>query len=384
METTDSEMNSAARIATVRNTAREFAETVLRPVVMKYDQAQEFPLELIPKLGALGFMGALAPKEYGGSAFSYLEFIAIIEELGKVDPSVGLSVSAHNGLGVGHILTFATTEQKKKYLPGLCTGKGLGAWCLTEPESGSDSGGMTTTAVHEGECWVINGEKAFITHGSVASVYTVLAVTGVEQGKKRISAFIVERGTPGLRVSKMYDKLGVRASDTAALKFENLRIPEANIIGAEGEGLRQAMKLLEGGRLGVAALGVGLAQGALDASVHYVKTRKQFGKTLSEFQSIQWKLAEISTDIEAARLLTQRAAQMKMNGENINCAVAQAKYFAAETAQRAANEAVQMFGGNGFIKDFPVEKFYRDAKLLSIGEGTSEIQKIIIARSLLA
>jgi alkylation response protein AidB-like acyl-CoA dehydrogenase len=376
--------NHLQNVEMVRKAARDFAEYELRPVVMKYDRLQEFPHELIPKLGALGFMGALAPKEYCGAGFSYLEFIAVIEELGKVDPSIGLCVSAHNGLGVGHILTFGTAEQKKKYLPPLCSGKALGAWCLTEPDAGSDSGSMKTSAVRDGDTWVLNGEKTFITHGSVASTYTVLAVTGAKDGRNRISAFIVEKGTPGLTVSKVFEKLGVRASDTAGLRFDDLRIPAANIIGQEGEGMRQAMKLLEGGRLGIAALGVGLAQGALDASLQYVKTRKQFGKPLAEFQSIQWKLAEMATEIEAARLLTQRAAVMKMNGENVNCAVAQAKYFASDVAQRAANEAVQMHGGNGFIKDFPVEKFYRDSKLLSIGEGTTEIQKMIIAKSLLA
>ncbi|HLP14802.1 MAG TPA: acyl-CoA dehydrogenase family protein [Bacteroidota bacterium] len=370
-------------VARIRHAAREFAEQELRPVVMDYDETQTFPFEIVHKLGELGFMGALAPPTYGGRGLSALEFIAIVEELSRVDPSVGLIVSAHNALGVGHLLAFGTDEQKRRFLPKLCTGQALGAWCLTEPEAGSDSGGMQTRAVNDGDCWILNGSKAFITHGSVASTYTVMAVTGQENGKKRISAFIVERGMEGFTVGKPLNKLGMRSSDTAALSFTDVRVPSAQMIGNEGEGLRQAMAMLDGGRIGIAALGVGLAQGALDASIAYVKRRKQFGKTLSEFQAIQWKLAEMHTRIEAARLLTEKAALLKVKGEPYNSAASQAKYFASETAELAANEAVQMHGGNGFIKDYPVEKFYRDAKLLTIGEGTTEVQKMIIAKHLL-
>lgn len=375
--------SGAESIARVGDAAREFAEQELRPVVMKYDETQEFPFPIVEKLGELGFMGALVPLKYGGAGLSMLEFAAIIEELSRVDPSVGLIVSAHNALGVGHILAFGTEEQKQRYLPALCSGQALGAWCLTEPEAGTDSSSMRTQAVKEGDCWVLNGTKAFITHGSVGTTYTVMAVTGRENGKNRVSAFIVEKGMQGFTNGSPLNKLGMRSSDTASLTFDNVRVPASQMIGAEGEGLRQALAMLDGGRIGIAALGVGLAQGALDASVMYVKARKQFGKPLSEFQAIQWKLAEIHTQTEAARLLTQKAAMLKMKGENYNSAASQAKYFASEVAVHAANEAVQMHGGNGFIKDFPVEKFYRDAKLLTIGEGTTEVQKMIIAKHLL-
>jgi alkylation response protein AidB-like acyl-CoA dehydrogenase len=379
----DPEFNRSESVARIRHAAREFAEHEIRPGVMHNDESQDFPFSIIHKLGELGFMGALAPVTYGGAGFSVLEFIAIIEELSRVDPSVGLIVSAHNALAVGHILAFGSEEQKRHFLPDLCTGRAMGAWCLTEREAGSDSSGMQTEAVKDGDCWVLNGAKAFITHGSVASTYTVLAVTGQDNGKKRMSAFIVDRGVEGFTIGRPLNKLGMRASDTAPLEFRNVRVPSSQMIGGEGEGMRQAMAMLDGGRIGIAALGVGLAQGALDASIAYVKSRRQFGKALSEFQAIQWKLAEMHTHIEAARLLTQHAALLKLKGQPYSSAASQAKYFAAETAEHAANEAVQMFGGNGFIKDYPVEKFYRDAKLLSIGEGTTEVQKMIIAKHLL-
>ncbi|MGE5314263.1 MAG: acyl-CoA dehydrogenase family protein [Acidobacteriota bacterium] len=372
--------NRIESVARIRHAAREFAEHELRPAVMTRDESQEFPFAIVRKLGELHFMGALAPRTFEGAGLSVLEFTAIIEELSRVDPSVGLTVSAHNALGVGHILAFGSDEQKRRYLPDLCTGRAMGAWCLTEPEAGSDSSGMQTQAERDGDCWVLNGTKAFITHGSVASTYTVMAVTGRENGKNRVSAFIVERGMEGLRPGAPLNKLGMRSSDTAMLTFENVRVPSANLIGSEGEGLRQALSLLDTGRIGIAALGVGLAQGALDASVAYVKKRKQFGRALAEFQAIQWKIAELHTEIEAARLLTQKAALMKFRGERFSSEASQAKYFAAAAAERAANEAVQMLGGNGFIKDYPVEKLYRDAKLLSIGEGTTEVQKMIIAK----
>lgn len=370
-------------VTMVRSAARDFAEHELRPVVMKYDEVQEFPHEIIHKLAELGFMGALAPEEYGGSGLSPLEFITLVEELAKVDPSVALIVSAHNGLGIGQILNFGNEEQKKKYLPDLCSGKSLGGWCLTEPGSGSDSGSMMTTASRDGDSWILNGSKAFITNGSVASTYIVMAVTGHDGNRNRISAFIVERGLPGFSIGKKENKLGMRSSETTGLVFENVCIPAQNMIGSEGDGFKQAMKTLEGGRIGIAALSVGLAQGAFDACLKYVKERKQFGKYLSDFQSIQWKLADMSTEIEAARLLTQKAARMKMQGEEINISASQAKLFASEVATKVANEAVQIFGGYGFIKDFPVEKFYRDVKLLTIGEGTSEVQRMIISKKLL-
>lgn len=373
----------ADSIAMVRSVAHDFAERELRPVVMKYDEPQEFPHAVIRKLAELGFMGAMAPEEYRGAGLSPLEFIAVIEEISKVDPSMGLTVSAHNGLCIGHILAYANEEQKKKYLPDLCSGMSLGGWCLTEPGSGSDAGNMRTVATKEGGHWVLNGSKAFITNGSVGSTFVVMAVTGMHNDKCQISAFIIEKGMKGFSAGKKENKLGMRSSDTAGLLFDNVPVPESNLIGGEGEGFKQAMKTLEGGRIGIAALSVGLAQGAFEASVKYVKDRKQFGKPLADFQSIRWKLAEMATEIEAARLLTEKAASMKMNGEDINCAAAQAKLFASEVATRAANEAVQMFGGYGFIKEFPVEKLYRDVKLLTIGEGTSEVQKMIIAKNVL-
>ena len=377
------EISSTESLMMVRSVARDFAEQELRKVVMKYDEAQEFPHEIIRKLGDLGFMGALAPSEYGGSGLSAIEFVTIIEELAKVDPSVALIVSAHNGLSISQILMFGNEEQKQKYLPDMCSGRALGGWCLTEPGSGSDAGAMRTTAVKDKDAWILNGSKAFITNGSIASTYVVMAITGERNARHEISAFILEREMRGLSTGKKENKLGMRASDTAGLVFENVQIPAENLIGSQGEGFKQAMKALEGGRIGIAALSVGLAQGALDACLKYVKSRKQFGKPLAEFQSIQWKLAEMSTDIEAARLLTQKAAMMKMKGDEINRIASQAKLFASEVATRVANEAVQIFGGYGFIKEFPVEKYYRDVKLLTIGEGTSEVQKMIISKSLL-
>jgi len=377
------EVLSPDSVALVRSTAREFAEKEIRPVVMNYDEPQDFPFEIVRKLADLGFMGAMVPEQYQGAGLSSVEFAAIVEELSRIDPSVGLIVSAHNGLSEHHILTYGNEEQRRKYLPAMCSGKALGGWCLTEPGSGSDSGGMNTAAVRDGDAWILNGSKAFITNGSVGKTYVVMAVTGTANGKNRISAFIVERGMPGFSVAKKENKLGMRASDTAGLLFDNVRVPAENMIGNEGEGFRQAMKCLEGGRVGIAALSVGLAQGAFDACMKYVRERKQFGKQLAEFQGIQWKLAEMSTQIEAARLLTQKAAEMKTRGEDIYRIASQAKLFASEVATQVANDAVQMFGGYGFIKEFPVEKFYRDVKLLTIGEGTSEVQKMIIAKSLL-
>ena len=367
----------------VQQLARDFAEKELRPRVMKYDESQEFPFETASKLGELGFLGATVPEEFGGAGLSPLDFTVLVEEISKVDPSVGLSVCAHNGLCVSHIFLFGSEAQKKKYLPDLCTGKKLGGWGLTESSSGSDAGGMKTTAVKEENGWVINGSKTFITHGSVGQTFVVLAVTDPSK-PHGISAFILEKGMPGFSAGKKENKLGMRASDTASLIFDDVRVPSENLIGIEREGFRQALQVLDGGRIGIAALSVGLAQGALDAAVAYAKERHQFGKALSDFQAIQFKLADMALEVDAARLMTRKAAFLKMQGENFTLAAAQAKYFASEVATRVANEAVQIHGGYGFIKDFPVEKFYRDVKLLTIGEGTSEVQKMVIARNLLS
>jgi alkylation response protein AidB-like acyl-CoA dehydrogenase len=367
----------------VQDVARNFAEKEMRPVVMKFDETQEFPREIIDTLGGLGFMGMTWPEELGGAGLTDLEAIVIIEELARVDPSVALTVASHNSLCTGHLMLFGDEAQKRKYVPDLASGKKLGAWALTEPGSGSDSGGMKTIAVRDGNGWILNGSKTFITQGSVGSTYVVTALTDRAQGKKSISAFILERGMTGFTIGKKENKLGMRCSDTATLIFENVRIPGENLIGMPGEGFRQALKVLDGGRIGIAALSVGIAQAALDASLAYAKGRQQFGKPIADFQAVQWKLADMATEIAAARLLTQRAASLKTLGEPYSLAASQAKYFASESAVRATGEAVQIHGGYGFIKEFPVEKLYRDVKLMTIGEGTSEVQKMIIARSLL-
>ncbi len=368
----------------VQELARKFAEEEIRPHVMKYDESQEFPFEIVQKAAALGFMGITWPEELGGAGLTELEAIIIIEEVAKVDPSVALTIASHNSLCTGHIMKFASDEQKKKYVPDLASGRKLGAWCLTEPGSGSDSGSMKTVATRDGKDWILNGSKTFITQGSVGGTYVVMAVTDRAKGKHGISAFILERGMKGFTIGKKENKLGMRCSDTATLLFENVRIPGENLIGREGEGFKQALAVLDGGRIGIAALSVGIAQGALDASIKYAKQRVQFGKPLAEFQAIQWKLADMATEINAARLLTQRAAWLATKGMNFTLAVSQAKLFASEAAVRATNEAVQIHGGYGFIKEFPVEKLYRDVKLMTIGEGTSEVQKMVIARQILA
>ncbi len=367
----------------VRDLARDFAQTEIKPVVMKYDEAQEFPVEIMRKLGELGFMGATTPEQYGGAGLSFVDYCSIIEEISRVDPSVGLSVAAHNGLCVSHIYNFAGEELKLKYLPDLTSGKKIGAWGLTEPASGSDSGAMRTVAVRDGDSYIINGSKQFTTHGSVGGTIVVMAVTDPSKRKKGISAFIVERGKPGLSVGHKENKLGMRASDTSTMIFQEMRIPKENLIGAEGEGFKQALQVLDAGRIGIAALAVGVAQGSLDASVKYSRERVQFGKPLADFQAIQWKVSEMATKIEAARLLTYKAASLKDSRKDIKLAAAVAKYYASEIAVRCAEEAIQIHGGYGFIKDFPVEKLYRDVKLLTIGEGTSEIQKMVIARNIL-
>jgi alkylation response protein AidB-like acyl-CoA dehydrogenase len=367
----------------VREVAHDFAEREIKPHVMKYDESQEFPFEIMKRLGELGFLGVVFPENYGGANFSYLELVTIIEEISKYDPSIGLSISAHNGLCTNHIYRFGNEEQRLKYLPDLCTGKKIGAWALTEPSSGSDAGGMLSAAVREGDFYVLNGSKTFTTHGSVAGTMVVMALTDKSKGSGGISAFILERGMKGIIVGKKENKLGMRASDTATLLFENVRIPRENLIGEEGTGFKQALHILDGGRVGIAALSVGIAQACLDHSLHYAKSRQQFGKPIAEFQAIQWKLADMATEVQAARLLTWRAAWEKQQGRDINLVAAQAKYFASEVAVRAANEAVQIHGGYGFIKEYPVEKLYRDVKLMTIGEGTSEVQKMVIARNIL-
>ena len=367
----------------IRDTIRDFAEKNIRPYIMKFDESQEFPMEILRMLGELGFLGILVSEEYGGAGLGYMDFSVIIEELAKVDPSISLSVAAHNGLCTNHIYKFANEEQKKKYLPDLTSGKKIGAWGLTESSSGSDAAGMKSVAEKKGDYYILNGNKTFTTHGTVGETAVVMAITDKDKRKKGISAFILEKGMDGFIAGKKENKLGMRASDTTQLTFDNCKIPAENLIGNEGEGFIQAMKVLEGGRISIAALSIGLAQGCLDASLKYVNERKQFGRFLKDFQTIQFKLAEMAVNIEAARLLTQKAAYMKDKNQPNTKEAAMAKLFASEIAEKASSEAVQIFGGYGFTKDYPVEKYYRDVKLCTIGEGTSEIQRIVIARDLL-
>jgi len=385
MESSDSpfltELNENQVI--IRDTIRDFAEKYIRPGIMRYDESQEFPMDIMKQLGDLGFLGILVPEEYGGAGLGYVDFAIIIEELAKVDPSIALSVAAHNGLGTNHINTFGNEIQKNKYLPDLTSGNKIAAWGLTESSSGSDSSGLKTTAERKDGYYILNGEKTFCTHGTVGKTVVVMAITDKDKGKKGISAFILEKGMEGFIAGKKENKLGMRCSDTTQLVFDNCKVPAENLLGNEGEGFIQAMKILEGGRISIAALSAGLAQGALNAALKYSNERKQFGKKLNDFQAIQFKLAEMETNIQAARMLTYKAAGMKDNGFPNTKEAASAKLFASETAEKAANEAVQIFGGYGFIKDYPVEKFYRDVKLLTIGEGTSEVQRIVIARHLL-
>ncbi|HEY3169789.1 MAG TPA: acyl-CoA dehydrogenase family protein [Thermoanaerobaculia bacterium] len=367
----------------IRQAAREFAEAEIRPHVMEWDEAQRFPREVFAKLGELGFLGTIFPEEYGGAGLSYMDYIGIVEELSAVDGSVGLSLAAHTSLGTNHIFQFGTEAQRQKYLPKLATGEWLAAWGLTESGAGSDSGGTRSTAVRDGNSWVLNGSKNFTTNASVGQVAVLMAVTDRSAGRHGISAFIVELDNPGIRVGKKENKLGMRASDTCTLVMEDCRIPENNIVGSEGSGFVDSMKVLDGGRISIAALGIGMARGAFEASLKYAKERQQFGRPIAEFEAIQFYLAEMATEIDAARLLTERAAQARDRGEETTRRSAQAKLYASEVAVRTADRAVQIHGGYGYTKDYPVEKFYRDAKLCTIGEGTSEIQKLVIARSLL-
>ncbi len=374
----------------LRRTVREFAEGEIAPHVMEWDEASHFPVEIIPKLGEMGFLGVIFPEKYGGAGLGYVEYAIVIEELSRVDGSVGIIVAAHNSLCTNHIYKFGTEEQKKRYVPELAQGRKIGCWSLTEPEAGSDAGGTRTVAVREGDRWVLNGSKTFTTNGHYADVCVAMAVTDKSKKSHGISAFIIEKGTPGFRPGKKENKLGLRASDTSEVIFNDCRIPASNLLGNEGDGFVNSLQILDGGRVSIAALGLGMAQGAYEAAVKYAKQRKQFGKTISEFQAIQFKLADMATQIDAARLLTYRAGWLAdraiAKGEDaarFTQESSMAKLFAGEVAVRVANEAVQVFGGYGFVKDYPAEKYYRDVKLCTIGEGTSEIQRLVIARQLL-
>ena len=363
--------------------ARDFAEKYIRPHIMEWDEAQIFPVELFKKAGDMGFMGVFVPEEYGGSGLGYHEYIAIIEEISKVDPSIGLSVAAHNSLCTGHILYFGNEEQKQKWLPKLASAEWIGAWGLTEHSTGSDAGGMNTTAKKDGDHYIINGTKNFITHGISGDIAVVMVRTGEKGDSRGMSAFVIEKGTPGFTSGKKEDKLGMRASETAELIFDNCRVHKDNMLGAEGEGFVQALKVLDGGRISIGALSLGTAKGAFEASVKYSKEREQFGKPISSFQGISFKLADMATEIEASELLLHKAAFLKNKGERMTKLGAMSKMYASEVCVKVANEAVQIHGGYGYTKTYPVEKFYRDAKLCTIGEGTTEIQKIVIARDIL-
>lgn len=367
----------------VAQTAKDFAQQHISPNVMLWDEEQIFPVELFKKMGKLGLMGVLVPEEYGGAGLSYFEYNAIIQEVSKVCGSIGLSLAAHNSLCTNHILTFGNEFQKKKYLPSLATAEFIGAWGLTEPNTGSDAGNMQTTAVKDGNNWLINGTKCWITHGKSGDVAVLICRTGEPRSKNNSTAFIIERNTPGFASGKKENKLGMRASETTEMIFDNCRISDAQRLGEVGDGFYQAMKILDGGRISIAALSVGIAKGAYEAAINYSKERHQFDKPISSFQGISFKLADMATEIMAADLLVQQACSLKMQGKNITKEGAMAKYYASEVAVRTATEAVQIFGGYGYTKDFPVEKYYRDAKLCTIGEGTSEIQKIVIAREVL-
>ena len=367
----------------IRETVRNFAESEIRPHVMEWDEAQEAPRGIFEKLGALGFLGCFVPEEFGGAALKVSEYIGLIEELARVDGSISLSVAAHNSLCTNHLVMFASPEQKKRFLPKLATGEWIGAWGLTESGAGSDAGGTRTTAVRDGGGWLLNGQKTFITHGSTGQIAVVMAVTDKSKGKGGISAFAVPMDTPGIRPGKKENKLGMRASDTSTLQLEDCRLPADALIGKENEGFKQALMVLDGGRIGIAALAVGMARGAYEAALRYAQERRQFGKPISEFQAIQFYLAEMATDIDAGSLLTWRAAAARDAGERVTKLSSMAKLFAGEMCVRVADRALQIHGGYGFVKDYPVEKFFRDVKLCTIGEGTSEIQKLVIARQLL-
>jgi hypothetical protein len=367
----------------LRKTIREFCEAEIKPHVMEWDESQEFPVDVFKRLGTLGVLGAVFPEELGGSGYSYVDYSIVMEEIARVDPSIALSVAAHVSLCANHIYLAGNDEQKQRYLPKLTSGEWIGCWSLTEPEAGSDAGGTRTKAVLDGDSWVLSGGKTFTTNAQVADVCVAMAMTDRSASAHGISAFILEKGTPGFRVGKKENKLGMRCSPTGEVLFTDCRLPAEQLCGKRGEGFVDSLRILDGGRISIAALSVGLAQGAYEAALKYSKQRKQFSRFISEFQAIQHKLADMATEIDAARLLTLRAAWLKDSGASVNKESAMAKLYASESAVRAANEALQIHGGYGFIKDYPVEKFYRDVKLCTIGEGTSEIQKLVIARQLL-
>lgn len=367
----------------IADSARDFAEQYIRPHVMDWDEAQHFPKDVLQKAGDMGFMGIFIPEKYGGSGLGYHEYVAIIQEISKVDPSIGLSVAAHNSLCTGHIFYFGNEQQKKKWLPKLASGQWIGAWGLTEHNTGSDAGGMNTTATKDGDYYILNGSKNFITHGISGNIAVVIARTGEKGDSHGMSAFVVERGTPGFSSGKKEDKLGMRASETAELIFDNCRIPKENLLGKEGEGFVQSLKILDGGRISIGALSLGISKGAYEASLKYAKERVQFGKPISSFQGISFKLSDMATEIEASELLVHKSAFLKNKGEKVTTHGAMAKMYASEACVKIANDAVQIHGGYGYSKDYPVEKFYRDSKLCTIGEGTTEIQKVVISRNIL-
>jgi len=367
----------------VAQTARDFAQQHIKPHVMEWDESQYFPVPLFKELGRLGMMGILVPQQYGGTGLSYFEYKVVIEEIAKVCGSIGLSVAAHNSLCTGHIMNFGNEDQKKKYLPKLATAEWIGAWGLTEPNTGSDAGNMKCVAVKDGNDWIINGTKNWITHGKSGDIAVVVCRTGEPRARNNATAFVVERGTQGFSGGKKENKLGMRASETAEMIFDNCRIPDANRLSEVGSGFKQALKVLDGGRISIASLSLGIAKGAYEAAIQYSKERYQFDQPISNFQGISFKLADMATEIAAAELLTLKACDLKNKGEDVTKTSAMAKYYASEVAVKVADDAVQIFGGYGYTKDFPVEKFYRDAKLCTIGEGTSEIQKVVISREVL-
>ena len=378
------EINTSETQRMVFETARDFAAQYIFPNFMEWDEAQYFPKEIFEKAGALGFMGMIIPEAYGGSGMGYHEYVTLIETISIVDPSIGLSIAAHNSLCSNHIYSFGNEEQRLRWLPNLCSGTLIGAWGLTEHNTGSDAKGMSTTARKDGNTWVLNGTKNFITHGISGDIAVVIARNGEKGDSRGMTAFVVERGTPGFTAGKKENKLGMRASETAEMVFDNCVIPDENRLGPVGDGFIQSMKILDGGRISIAALSLGVAKGSFNASLKYSKERKQFGKAISSFQGISFKLADMATEIEAAVLLTHKASELKNQGKNVTQAGAMAKLFSSEVCVKVANEGVQIHGGYGFTKDFPVEKFFRDSKLCTIGEGTSEIQKLVIARKLLS
>jgi len=377
------EFSVSEELLEIKRIAREFAEKEIRPHVMEWDEKQIFPAGVLKQLGQLGFLGVLVPPEYGGAGLGYTEYVAIVEELSRVDGSIGISVAAHNSLCTGHIYNFGTEDQRRRFVVPLAKGEKIGAWSLTEPEAGSDAGGTQTFAQLDGGHWILNGQKTFTTHGNYGDICVAMAVTDKSAGHHGISAFIMEKGMPGFFAGKKENKLGLRASDTSTVIFEDCRVPKENLLGEPGNGFIDALKVLDGGRISIAALAVGMAQGAYEAALQYAKQRRQFGRPIADFQAIQFKLADMATEIDAARLLTHRAAWMKEQGMPATAQASMAKLYAGEVAVRVANECVQVHGGYGFIKEYPAEKFYRDVKLCTIGEGTSEIQRLVIAREIL-